>query len=694
MTSSIPSVSILREARNRLLIEATEIRQCLEDKKIEMFTQIESVENEKINKQQLEQKKIDKINALIEQTEELADNSLLGVQNRIITELQNELSLASIQESKCGVEFEWGFSRDVISLINSITLKRLDGDTDEDRTPRKVPSHPDGTNKPTSLDRTNKVPKEFVSKADHDVPTSPIARSNPYPVPGFLKSVEFVNSVLEVDTSALSPSRGSGSNLVGNQFSYTGRRTLDGYRGRDPVHTRGSREGYYREDSSRMESNERRSHRGRTVTIQERPDRERSESNQGGLRRENTLQNRERSGFNQDNSNRTPGINRERRYARCHNSYNQETTGFIRERTFANRQNNSVRKKEMSSNEESTNLNKGIDCEVDYNSIELPDNDIEDCIRFIAEDKRQQIYPSVIYPNHTTTQATPDTVSKPNILSTPGRSRVVTEDKQPQIYPSDIYPNHTTTQATPDTVYKPNILSTPGRSRVVTEDKQPQIYPSDIYPNHTTTQATPDTVYKPNILSTPGRSRVVTEDKQPQIYPSVIYPNHTITQATPDTVSKPNILSTPGRSRVVTEDKQPQIYPSVIYPNHTTTQATPDTVSKPNILSTPGRSRVVTEDKQPQIYPSDIYPNHTITQATPDTVSKPNILSTPGRSRVVTEDKQPQIYPSVIYPNHTTTQATPDTVSKPNILSTPGRSRVVTEDKQPQINTRKIESCN
>ena len=164
-----------QEAKDRVQTEINEILQCLENKMDEMFTEIETLEEECLSKQRQKQKKIDKINALIEQTEELADNSLLGVQNRIITELQNELSLASIQESKCGVEFEWGFSSDVISLINSITLKRLDRDTDVDRTPSKVPSHPDGTNKPTSLDRTNYVPKEFVSKADHDVPTSPLA---------------------------------------------------------------------------------------------------------------------------------------------------------------------------------------------------------------------------------------------------------------------------------------------------------------------------------------------------------------------------------------------------------------------------------------------------------------------------------------------------------------------------------------
>ena len=120
-----------QKAKNRVQTEINEILQCLENKKIEMFTEIETFEKEYISKQQQQQKKINKLNSLIEQTEELGDNSLLEVQNRIIQDLQNELSIASIQESDCSVEFEWGFSRDVISKINSITLKRLDTDKDE-----------------------------------------------------------------------------------------------------------------------------------------------------------------------------------------------------------------------------------------------------------------------------------------------------------------------------------------------------------------------------------------------------------------------------------------------------------------------------------------------------------------------------------------------------------------------------------
>eukprot|EP00800_Vazella_pourtalesii_P007835 TRINITY_DN2084_c0_g1_i20.p1 TRINITY_DN2084_c0_g1~~TRINITY_DN2084_c0_g1_i20.p1 ORF type:complete len:196 (-),score=52.60 TRINITY_DN2084_c0_g1_i20:168-755(-) len=115
-----------QEAKKRVQTEINEILQCLENKKDEMFTEIETIEKEYLSKQQQKQKKINKINALIEQTEELADNSLTNVQNRIIEDLQNELSKASIQESDCSVEFQWGFSRDIISIINNIEVRRVD----------------------------------------------------------------------------------------------------------------------------------------------------------------------------------------------------------------------------------------------------------------------------------------------------------------------------------------------------------------------------------------------------------------------------------------------------------------------------------------------------------------------------------------------------------------------------------------
>ena len=248
MMSTVSSVPIFQKGRNQLISEVTEIRRSLENKKIEMFAEIESVENENLSKQRQKQKKINKLNALIEQTEELADNSLLEVQNRIIQDLQNELSIASIQESDCSVEFEWGFSRDVISKINSITLKRLDTDKDEVR-------------------------------AQPNLLNSPLTHSSdPNLVSGFIQSVEFVNaSYLELEndiTDSLPSQRGT--------------------RGR--FHERYPAQGYNRESNSDRESNvnrERRSRRGRIVTIQEGNSfnqgitgRELSESNRGEFQRE------------------------------------------------------------------------------------------------------------------------------------------------------------------------------------------------------------------------------------------------------------------------------------------------------------------------------------------------------------------------------------------------------------------------
>ena len=140
---TIPNTSVFQEARNKVQSEIDQIYQCLEFKKVAMIAVIKELEDDYLSEQKQKQKKINEITALIEQTKQLTDNSLVEVRNRIIKDLQNELSKASIQESDdCSVEFEWGFSRDVISKINSITLKRLDTDKDEGRASRNGPPSP------------------------------------------------------------------------------------------------------------------------------------------------------------------------------------------------------------------------------------------------------------------------------------------------------------------------------------------------------------------------------------------------------------------------------------------------------------------------------------------------------------------------------------------------------------------------
>ena len=391
--STVSSVPIFQKGRKQLISEVTEIRRSLENKKIEMFAEIESVENENLSKQRQKQKKINKLNALIEQTEELADNSLLEVQNRIIQDLQNELSIASIQESDCSVEFEWGFSRDVISKINSITLKRLDTDKDEGR-------------------------------AQPNLLNSPLTHfSDPNLVSGFIQSVEFVNaSYLELEndiTDSLPSQRG----------------TRGGFHERYPA------QGYNRESNSDRESNvnrERRSRRGRIVTIQEGNSfnqgitgRELSESNRGEFQREPVFASRERSGLKQGNSNIESAVDKQRKYATNRTTYNEQPSGFNCDNTFSHRRYRSGTDK-VRSKQESTNLSERVGCEIDPDSIVLSDNYIEDYIDFVTEDNQEQIYPRDFH--QTTTQATPDTLSKPNlfsntsdinIISTSGGSRVV-----------------------------------------------------------------------------------------------------------------------------------------------------------------------------------------------------------------------------------------------------------------------------
>ena len=141
-TEILPNAFVFQEARNSVQSEINQILQCLESKKTEMFAVIKELEDQYISKQKQKQKKINEINKLITQTKELADNSLTKVQNRIIEDLQNELNKASIQESDCSVEFEWGFFRDVISMIHSIKLKRVDTRKDKGGTLRKGPPPP------------------------------------------------------------------------------------------------------------------------------------------------------------------------------------------------------------------------------------------------------------------------------------------------------------------------------------------------------------------------------------------------------------------------------------------------------------------------------------------------------------------------------------------------------------------------
>ena len=208
----------------------------------------------------------------------------------------------------------------------------------------------------------------------------------------------------------------------------------------------------------------------------------------------------------QGNSNIESAVDKQRKYATNRTTYNEQPSGFNCDNTFSHRRYHSGTDKVLSSKQELTNLNERADCEINPDSIMLPDNNIEDYIPLLSDNTQQQIYPRYI-----TTQATPDTLTKPNLLSNDSdrniplkESLVVSKDTQEQIYPR--YYHHTATQATPDTLTKPNLLSNDSdrniplrESLVVSKDTQEQIYPR--YYHHTATQATPDTLTKPNLLS-------------------------------------------------------------------------------------------------------------------------------------------------------------------------------------------------
>ena len=240
MTTVIfPEGSVFQEARNRVQSEIDQILQCLKSKRVEMIAVIKNLEDQYFSKQKQKHKKMNEINRLIAQTEELVDDNILEVQNRKIQDLQNELSIASIQESDCSVEFEWGFSRDVISKINSITLKRLDTDKDEGRAPRKGPPPPP---KPKFL-------RDFKSKCQTGTKVLPESLTNTSnfkessilisntQIAGISVGKEFRNSVdLEVGIETHAPA------YFGEQYGIDEREVKGGFRGGgNPNRKRGQR---------------------------------------------------------------------------------------------------------------------------------------------------------------------------------------------------------------------------------------------------------------------------------------------------------------------------------------------------------------------------------------------------------------------------------------------------------------------
>ena len=124
--SPVTPVTVFQAARDRVSEEIGSIVECLNNKRTELFEEIASLEREFSNKQKEKQKDITKLNTLISQTEELGQNTLLKVQQKLIQEIQQEiesLQLEEKQEPDYKIEIKWGF--EVPSLILNISNSEI-----------------------------------------------------------------------------------------------------------------------------------------------------------------------------------------------------------------------------------------------------------------------------------------------------------------------------------------------------------------------------------------------------------------------------------------------------------------------------------------------------------------------------------------------------------------------------------------
>ena len=129
-TGGVPCITIFQEARNRIESHINSITQSLHNKQIEMFAEIASLEKEFTDKQQQKYKDLNKLDRMRAKTEEeLGDNSLIGVQQRVLQELQmgiEELTvdIDNTREPDYYIEIKWGMCME--SLLTHINESRVD----------------------------------------------------------------------------------------------------------------------------------------------------------------------------------------------------------------------------------------------------------------------------------------------------------------------------------------------------------------------------------------------------------------------------------------------------------------------------------------------------------------------------------------------------------------------------------------
>ena len=121
LMAAIGGVTIFQEARDRIKSDITNIIQCLNNRQVEMFKEIASLEKEFKDKQQQKFTDLNKLNSMKARTEEeLGENSLIEVQQKVIRDLQEgidklTLQMESTREPDYTIEIIWG-----TSLLSSI----------------------------------------------------------------------------------------------------------------------------------------------------------------------------------------------------------------------------------------------------------------------------------------------------------------------------------------------------------------------------------------------------------------------------------------------------------------------------------------------------------------------------------------------------------------------------------------------
>ena len=102
-TYSVPA-DIFQEARDKISQDIAAIIVLLKNKQVEMFAEVDKLEKDFKGKQQQKLSSLNKLNSMKSRTEEeLGENILKDIQNKVISELQMGIDKLSIDIERCSV---------------------------------------------------------------------------------------------------------------------------------------------------------------------------------------------------------------------------------------------------------------------------------------------------------------------------------------------------------------------------------------------------------------------------------------------------------------------------------------------------------------------------------------------------------------------------------------------------------------